>query len=532
MSPNHRRRVLDVLVLCSAAMALTAGRAATSPSPPHFRAANILAVETVPGRSHWNFMSAVLRALTDRGHSVVAFTSYPSQQSPTSGHGNYTEVDTSAVLRRHAGERASRVLSDYSRLSYIVPSVVRWSREFCDAVYDMEQVRALMVNGTDTAARFDLLVTEPLGSECVAHLAAAVGLPMVYVVPTPMITYMQPSIVGHSANPAYVPHLLYGSAVRAFRHRLANTAVYAYGRLVRWYAELTARRRPYDVGAPAKPSVVFVNSHHVTEPTMLLPPNVVHVGGIHLDRANGALPTNIQEFIENSPHGVIYFTFGSVVAMSSLPDHIQDTFKNVFRQIPQRVLWKFEGEMKDKPNNVMTGNWFPQRDVLLHPNVKLFISHGGISGVYEAVDAGVPVLGFPLYYDQPRNLQSLVDAGMAITMELLSITEQQFLHGIKELLHNKNYTKNALITAERFKDRPMTPQESVVYWTEYVLRHKGAHHLKSEALNLTWYQYMLLDVILVFVVSFLAIMYLIYKMFKYFYSLATNYLISVKIKQQ
>jgi len=61
--------------------------------------------------------------------------------------------------------------------------------------------------------------------------------------------------------------------------------------------------------------------------------------------------------------------------------------------------------------------------------------------VYEAVDAGVPVLGFPLYYDQPRNLQSLVDAGMAITMELLSITEQQFLHGIKELLHNKKYDK-------------------------------------------------------------------------------------------
>jgi len=79
--------------------------------------------------------------------------------------------------------------------------------------------------------------------------------------------------------------------------------------------------------------------------------------------------------------------------------------------------------------------------LLVHPNVKLFISHGGISGVYEAVDAGVPVLGFPLYYDQPRNLQSLVDAGMAITMELLSITEQRFLHGIRELLYNTKYEK-------------------------------------------------------------------------------------------
>lgn len=255
-------------------------------------AANILAVGTVPGRSHWNFMSAVLRALTDRGHTVVAFTSYPSAAATG---GNYTEVDTSAVLRRHTGERASTVLADYSRLSYIVPSVVRWSRQFCDAVYNVEQIRTLMHGGGGN--RFDLLVTEPLGSECVAHLAAAAGgLPMVYVVPTPMITYMQPSIVGHSANPAYVPHLLYGSAVRAFRHRLANTAVYAYGLLARWYTERTAGRRPYDAGEPVKPSVVFVNSHHVTEPAMLLPANVQHVGGIHLHRPNALPPVSAQYY--------------------------------------------------------------------------------------------------------------------------------------------------------------------------------------------------------------------------------------------
>lgn len=275
------------------------------------RAANILAVGTVPGRSHWNFMSAVLRALTDRGHTVVAFTSYPSAASDRGGGGNYTEVDTSSVLARHTGERAATLLDDYSRLSYIVPSVVRWSRQFCDAVYDMEQIRALMVNGSETAARFDLLVTEPLGSECVSHLAAAVGLPMVYVVPTPMITYMQPSIVGHSANPAYVPHLLYGSALRAFRHRLANTAVYAYGRLARWYAERTAGRRPYDSSEPAKPSVVFVNSHHVTEPTMLLPSNVLHVGGIHLDKPAPLPPVSSYHSIWRLTATAVYIILNS-----------------------------------------------------------------------------------------------------------------------------------------------------------------------------------------------------------------------------
>lgn len=47
----------------------------------------------------------------------------------------------------------------------------------------------------------------------------------------------------------------------------------------------------------------------------------------------------------------------------------------------------------------------------------------------------------------------------------------------------------------RFKDRPKTPKEEVVYWTEYTIKHKGAHHLKSAALKLSWYQYLLIDVL-------------------------------------
>lgn len=51
--------------------------------------------------------------------------------------------------------------------------------------------------------------------------------------------------------------------------------------------------------------------------------------------------------------------------------------------------------------------------------------------------------------------------------------------------------------SRRFKDRPKTPQEEIVYWTEYVIKHKGAHHLKSTGLQLFWYQYILIDVLIV-----------------------------------
>ncbi len=56
----------------------------------------------------------------------------------------------------------------------------------------------------------------------------------------------------------------------------------------------------------------------------------------------------------------------------------------------------------------------------------------------------------------------------------------------------------------------MSPLDTAVYWTEYVIRHKGAPHLKSAAVELSWYQYLLLDVIaflLVVVISALVIIY-------------------------
>jgi len=53
--------------------------------------------------------------------------------------------------------------------------------------------------------------------------------------------------------------------------------------------------------------------------------------------------------------------------------------------------------------------------------------------------------------------------------------------------------------SRRFKDRQNTPKEEVIYWTEYVIKHKGAHHLKTAALKLSWYQYFLIDILITIV---------------------------------
>lgn len=42
------------------------------------------------------------------------------------------------------------------------------------------------------------------------------------------------------------------------------------------------------------------------------------------------------------------------------------------------MLWKWEDDLPDKPSNIRIEKWLPQNDILGHPNVKLFITHGGL----------------------------------------------------------------------------------------------------------------------------------------------------------
>lgn len=60
----------------------------------------------------------------------------------------------------------------------------------------------------------------------------------------------------------------------------------------------------------------------------------------------------------------MFFTFGSLIRVSTLPKHIIQTFKDVFSKLPIRVLWKYEDEMPDKPDNIYISKWMPQGDIL------------------------------------------------------------------------------------------------------------------------------------------------------------------------
>lgn len=72
------------------------------------------------------------------------------------------------------------------------------------------------------------------------------------------------------------------------------------------------------------------------------------------------------------------------------------------------------------------------------------------------------------------------------------------------------YKENAMELSNRFHDRPTSAQETVAYWTEYVLRHDGAHHLKSQAVNTHWFQYFSLDFLVLAAVIVTSLFYFLY----------------------
>lgn len=54
----------------------------------------------------------------------------------------------------------------------------------------------------------------------------------------------------------------------------------------------------------------------------------------------------------------------------------------------------------------------------------------------EAKYYGVPVLGMPMYTDQPANVRNAVKAGWAMKLDFHEFTEEKLLEGIRSMMAN------------------------------------------------------------------------------------------------
>ncbi|KAH1028367.1 hypothetical protein HUJ05_001726 [Dendroctonus ponderosae] len=251
----------------------------------------------------------------------------------------------------------------------------------------------------------------------------------------------------------------------------------------------------YEPADPYKASLLLVNIHHTLNGVTALPPNVIEVGGIHVvNKKPKKLPQDIENWINNSEHGVIYFSLGSMIKGHTFPEEQRKAFIRAFAKLPQRILWKWENEtMLDKPDNVMISKWMPQFDILSHSNVKVFISHGGMLGTIEAIFNGKPIIIIPHFGDQAHNARNLERKEVGIFLDMHDATEGAISAALQKALNSKILEKVKSVS-EQFRDRPMSPMDSAIYWVEYVAKHRETLHMRSEAIDVPFYQYYLIDV--------------------------------------
>lgn len=142
-----------------------------------------------------------------------------------------------------------------------------------------------------------------------------------------------------------------------------------------------------------------------------------------------------------------------------------------------------------------------------HPNMKLFITHGGYGSLQETIYHGVPVLAISVAADQHNNAFQAVQLGFALKLSYNDkrFSEETLFNQIRELLDNPKYRENAQARSRLFHDRPMKPLDTAVYWIEYVIRNKGADHLRLSSTKLSWYKLYLIDVFAVFLISLLVL---------------------------
>ncbi|XP_046947405.1 UDP-glucuronosyltransferase 2A1 isoform X5 [Lynx rufus] len=161
-----------------------------------------------------------------------------------------------------------------------------------------------------------------------------------------------------------------------------------------------------------------------------------------------------------------------------------------------KVLWRYKGK---KPAtlgaNTRLYDWIPQNDLLGHPKTKAFITHGGTNGIYEAIYHGVPMVGVPMFADQPDNIAHMKAKGAAVEVNINTMTSGDLLNALRTVINEPSYKENATRLSRIQHDQPVKPLDRAVFWIEFVMRHKGAKHLRPAAHDLTWFQYHSFDVI-------------------------------------
>ncbi|XP_014117588.1 PREDICTED: UDP-glucuronosyltransferase 1-1-like isoform X2 [Pseudopodoces humilis] len=466
-------------------------------------AAGKLLVVPVDG-SHWLSMREVLDILRQRGHEVVVVAPEVSlhiKPSKTFVMKTYpvpfTQEEMDEVFKGSitdlfkGGSFLERVIRQYQQVK---KTSAMFLATCTHLIHNKELIRYL------EESKFDAILTDPV-LPCGAILADYLSLPSVYfLLQIPCGLEYQAT---QCPNPlSYVPRVFTDLTDRmTFLQRVKNMLydipnLFLCDVVFQPYAELASeflKREVTVLDLLRQASIWLMKLDFVLHFPKPLMPNMVLISGVNC--AYKKLNQEFEAMVNASgEHGIVVFSLGSMV--SEIPMKKAMEIAEALGTVPQTVFWRYTGKAPPNlPSNVKLVKWLPQNDLLAHPKTRAFITHGGSHGVYEGICNAVPMVLMPLFGDQMDNAKRVESRGAGLTLNILEMTSNDISTALKAVINEKKYKENIQRLSDLHLDRPIHPLDLAVHWVEFVMRHKGAPHLRPAAHDLNWVQYHSLDVI-------------------------------------
>ena len=381
------------------------------------------------------------------------------------------------------------------------------------------QVKQLM----QQQQRFDMILLDILLSDALYGLGEHFNAPMVGV--SNYCTWFNvDTLVGNISPVSFIPSVIIQHTYEVnFMQRCLNFALHMINEMTynfmylnqqhTLYKELFPNARQTFAEVRRNFSLVILNHHMSLSYARPYVPNMIEAAGLHIVEENELpeLPLTVQQFINSSNQSVIYFYLDinpSIFQLSK--EHILQ-LHNAFKDLNYKVVWHVNGNMPNlaADENILLVSNISHFALLAHPQVKLFITSGETINFIEAVYYAKPLLGIPLFSNHHLNINMAINGGYGLGLSLQQLSSSKIKLLIAELLTKPQYRLKIKQPSALLRDQPLKPKELAIYWIEYVLRHKGAIHLRVKGRFLSFWQFHNIDVILAFMAVFALIVFCI-----------------------
>ncbi|XP_044262353.1 UDP-glycosyltransferase UGT5-like [Tribolium madens] len=483
-------------------------------SPLVVNSANILGVFMFPSISHQVVYQPIWRELSLRGHNVTVVTPDPLNDPTLT---NLTEISVRFAYDILKENRLQDIVSKDANPFETFKRIFPLMEKILEAELESPPVSQLIKSDL----KVDLILFECF-HPALYGLAGRFKAPIIGVSSLGIFTAGHDS-VGNPTHPVLYPDIMlnYHSTKLSIWGKIQTVVYnlwsrYYYHWVVTPKAHELARKYfgevPYVGDLERNVSMLFLNVNPFMYPPRPNVPTIVEMGQMHI-KPPKPLPEDLKRILDGSPQGVVYFSLGSNVKSVNIPETLRRTIMGALSQLPYLVLWKFEADqLPGKPPNVVIRKWLPQQDVLAHPNVRVFVTQGGLQSTEEAISRKVPLVGMPFMGDQPMNVQKIVNLGIGLGVDPATLTEEQLKKSIIEVVENNKYRRRMEEVNKILFDKPMSGLEKAVYWSEYVIRHGGTRHLRSPSADISWFEYLLVDVVFAVVGIVVGVVYFSYKL--------------------